>query len=99
MKFVVSVMQRAAGAANAVRNVGEFARLEDAIAAAKRVVDAALSRAYAQGMTAEHLFTQYRESAEAPYIFRDDEQTMNAGSFNHFQYAKTRSDEMCAGPH
>ena len=38
-----------------------------------------------------------RSAAESPYLARDDDQTMNANSFNHFQYAKARSEEICGG--
>jgi hypothetical protein len=97
MKFVVSVLRRAAGAASTTRRIGEFEQFEDAVVAAKQVVNDVLSRGYVAGMTAPQLLAHYQAAAEAPYIFRDDEGTVNASSFNHFNYAKSRSDEMCAG--
>jgi hypothetical protein len=95
MKFVLSVLHRSADAGSTVRQVGEYERVEDAIAGAKQVVNDVLGRLHVAGMTSAQLQAQYREAAEAPYIIRDDEETMNASSFNHFQYAKTRSDELC----
>jgi hypothetical protein len=97
MKFVVSVLRRAPGAGNTTRRVGEFDQFDDAVSAAKQVVNDVLSRGYVAGMTTAQLLAHYQESAEAPYIFRDDEGTVNASSFNHFNYAKARSDELCAG--
>ena len=96
MKFVVSVLHRDAKAGNSMRHVGDFGRLEDAIAEAKQVVDGVLGRLHAAGMTPAQMLALYRDAAETPYIVRDDEGTMNANSFNHFQYAKVRSDELCA---
>lgn len=97
MKFVLSVLHRTTDAGKSVRKVGEFVRLEDAVAAARQEVDAMLNREYVTGMTAAQLLAAYQAAGETPFIFRDDEETMNAGSFNHFKYAKTRCDEMCAG--
>jgi hypothetical protein len=96
MKFVLSVLRRQADGGNSVQHVGDFGRQEDAIAAAKQVVDAVLMRTHAAGMSAPELLENYRAAAETPYISRDDEGTMSAGSFNHFQYAKARSEEICA---
>jgi hypothetical protein len=95
MKFVVSTLQRHADAASTTHRVGEFAQFDDAVAAAKQVIDSALSRAYVPGMTSSQLLAHYEKFAQAPYIFRDDEGTINASSFNHFRYAKSRSDELC----
>ena len=47
-------------------------------------------------MVAEALLEGYRAAGRTLYLFRDDEETMNAGSFNHFQFAKVRSAEICA---
>jgi hypothetical protein len=97
MKFLLSVLHRTDGAADSARRIDEFERLDDAIAAAKQVVDGLLDRAYVAGMTSAQLLAQYRELGETPYIVRDDEETINAGSFNHFKYAKTCSERICAG--
>ncbi len=97
MKYILSVLHRSADATSSVRQVGEYERLDEAIAAAKQQVDALLQRLYTNGMTAAQLLERYRGAAETPYMVRDDEETMNAHSFNHFQFAKTRSDEICAG--
>jgi hypothetical protein len=97
MKYVLTVLQGASGAGGAVRHVGDFDRLDQAVAAAKEVVDEVLGRAYENGMTATQLVDKYRALGELPYISRDDEETMNAGAFNHFQYAISRSDVMCGG--
>jgi hypothetical protein len=95
MKFILSILHRAGAAGTHVRQIGEFDLLDDAITAAKREVDALLAGIYTAEMTSDQLVERYRAAAQTPYIVRDDEETMNARSFNHFQYAKTRSDELC----
>jgi hypothetical protein len=95
MKFLLSVLQRDAAGVHKVRQIGDFALLEDAIAAARREVDAMLGGLYVPGMTSTQLVDSYRGSGQTPYISRDDEETMNAKSFNHFQYARSRSKTLC----
>ena len=97
MKFTLSVLKRSPNAQSTVREVGNYDSLDGAITAAKGVVDEALKRLYVAGMSAGQLVEAYRSAAEAPYLARDDDQTMNANSFNHFQYAKARSEEICGG--
>ena len=97
MKFTLSVLKRVPNAPGAVREIGAYDGLEGAIAAAKCVVDEALKRHYVAGMSAAQLVEAYRNAAETPYLARDDDQTMNANSFNHFLYAKARSEEICGG--
>jgi hypothetical protein len=97
MKFVVSVLHRSNAVASTTQRIGEYAQFDDAVAAARQVIDAALNRLYVAGITASQLVAHYEELAQAPYIFRDDDGTLNASSFNHFRYAKERSDEICAG--
>ena len=97
MKYVLTVWRGTSGESGAVRHVGDFERLDQAVAAAKQVVDEVLGRAYENGMTATQLVDKYRALGELPYITRDDEETMNATAFNHFQYAIARSDAICGG--
>ena len=74
-----------------VRRIGEYSTLEDAVSAAKLVIDEFLAREFAQGMTPARLFARYQGAGEVPIIFRDDDdKTMNVSYFNHFEYALTR---------
>lgn len=97
MKYTLAVLHRAANAPSSVRQIGQFDSLEDAVVAAKQQVETVLRRIYTAGMTPQQLVEKYKESGETPYLARDDEGTMNAHSFNHFQFAKTRSEDICAG--
>ena len=96
MKYQLSVLQRGASASSDVRQIGEYRTLEEAVAAAQQQVNALLAELYTSGMVAEALLEGYRAAGRTLYLFRDDEETMNAGSFNHFQFAKVRSAEICA---
>ena len=84
MKYQLSVLQRGASASSDVRQIGEYKNLEEAVAAAQQQVNALLAELYTAGMTAEALLEGYRAAGRTLYLFRDDEETMNAASFNHF---------------
>ena len=80
-----------------VRHIGNFKTLAIAIAASKRIVDQFLLREYTPGTTAKVLFAVYQNLGEFPYIFRDDDRTINVGGFSHFQYALERCHDICEG--
>ena len=96
MKYQLSVLQRGASASSDVRQIGEYKSLEEAVAAAQQEVNALLAELYTAGMAAEALLAGYRAAGRTLYLFRDDEETMDASSFNHLQFAKVRSAEICA---
>jgi hypothetical protein len=74
-----------------VRRIGEYSALEDAVAAAKLVIDQFLAREFAPGMPPAQLFARYQSAGEVPIIFRDDDdKTLNVRYFNHFEYALGR---------
>jgi len=80
-----------------VRRIGEYEKLEEAIASAKRIIDGFLRREYRPGMDAGMLFSRYQELGEHPYIFRDDDTTFNVPGFNHLHYSSVRSKDVCSG--
>jgi hypothetical protein len=96
MGFCVEALKRSGGDGT-VRHVGDYEKLEEAISAAKRVVDRFLLREFSQGMDSKVLFSVYQNIAEFPFIFRDDDKTINVGEFNHFQYAMQQCTELCTG--
>jgi hypothetical protein len=78
-----------------VRRIGEFSVLEEAVAAAKQIIDEFLAREFAPGMPPARLFARYQSSGEVPIIFRDDsDDTMNVSYFNHFEYALARCADL-----
>jgi hypothetical protein len=97
MKFVVTVLHHSSSTTSKAERVGEFVDFDEAVTAAKQIVNATLERIYVAGNAAPQLLAQYEQLAQAPYIFRDDDATISANSFNHFVYAKSRCEEMCSG--
>jgi hypothetical protein len=78
-----------------VRRIGSFQTVQEAIAAAKHAVDEFLVLNHVPGMQAAQLFQRYRDRGEYPFIFQDNERTVNVGGFSHIQYATTRAEEIC----
>ena len=96
MAFCVEGVKRT-GADGTVRHIGDFEKLEDAIAAAKRVVDRFVLQEYTKGTSPEVIFTVYQNVGEFPYIFRDDDKTLNVHEFNHLKYAMAECARLSSG--
>lgn len=97
MTYIVDVVTKSDPDAP-VRNLGKFATLEEATAAAQRVVDETLKDIYQPGLTAKDLFQRFMETGVVPYIFLDDDpNTFNQRTFNHHQYALQRCAALCGG--
>lgn len=80
-----------------VRRIGEYKTVEEAVATARRVVDEFLKRSFKPGMDAQALFTLYKRQGEYPFVFRDDDKTVNVPEFEHTHYAKSRAADVCNG--
>ena len=78
-----------------VRRIGEFERREEAIACAKRTIDAFLLQQYRPGMVPRDLYARYERFGEQPFIFQDDNATLNVSGFTAPQYARKRCEEYC----
>lgn len=95
MTFYVEGLRKVQGAERQVRRIGMYETIEEAMSASRRAIDDFLLREFKAGMTREALLARYQEGGEFPYIFRDDDNTINVPGFNHFQYAMTRCAEIC----
>ena len=71
--------------------LGDFGSAEEALAAAKGLVDEFLVREYKTGMTADELFSQYRSFGDDPFIVPDDRDI----KFSAWTYAKERCEALC----
>lgn len=72
---------------------GQFELLEEAIAAARAIVDRCLDEAYKPGITADELYATYTMFGDDPFI-----RGAAAGvPFSAWTYAKQRCVERCAG--
>ncbi len=80
-----------------VRRIGEFETAEEAIATAREIVDGFLRRSFKPGMDAKSLLSLYKKQGEYPFVFRDDDKTVNVPGFEHSHYAKSRAAEVCNG--
>jgi hypothetical protein len=96
MAFLVEGLSDHVRPDSTVRRIGSFQTKEEAIAAAKHTIDEFMVRECLPGMQPATLFSRYKTQGEYPFIFRDDDRTVNVGGFNHIQYANTRSIEICA---
>ena len=72
--------------------LGTFADLDAAVAAAQAVVDAYLRTAHKPGMTAQALFESYTAFGEDPFIVAPDQQGV---AFSAWEYAKRRCEDFC----
>ena len=97
MSFLVEGVNRNLEPKAQVRRIGEYEKVEDAIAAAKRTIDEFLRREFKAGMDAKALFARYHDKGEYPFIFRTEDRTISVRGFSHAQYAMTRAGELCGG--
>ena len=70
---------------------GEYETEEEALSAARRIVDDFLQDAYRPGMTAEVLYDCYVSFGEDPFIVPAGEKM----HFSAWEYAKARSADVC----
>lgn len=97
MTFFVEGLSKHLEPQTQVRRIGEYKTLAEAVAAAQKVVDEFLRREFKPGMDAKALFSRYQSHGEFPFIFRDDDKTLNVPGFNHTHYAMTRCGQICGG--
>lgn len=73
--------------------LGEFASVDEAVAACKRIVDEYLQGAMEPGKSADDLYSSYVHFGENPFIAGAD-----GVPFSAWSYAKQRCEEICCGP-
>jgi hypothetical protein len=95
MMFYVESYNKADSAEKALRHVGDYATLEDAIAASKKEIDESLMREFKAGMSASQLFGNFQAYGDMPCIFRTDDKTLSNLGFNALVYAKEASAKLC----
>jgi hypothetical protein len=71
---------------------GEFATLDAAIAAARKIVDEYLQSAYTPGMSADALIASYCQFGEDPFISGPE---VKGVVFSARDYARVRCPEIC----
>ncbi len=94
-RFFVEACSAGAQSDDSVRRVGEFDTRDEAIACARRLIDALLIAQYRPGMHPGELMARYQAAGEELAIFQDDDMTINVAGFNPLQYAKQRCQDYC----
>lgn len=69
----------------------EYATAEEAVAAARRIVDDFLTENYRPGMTADELYSRYTAFGEDPFIVTADPDC----TFSAWAYARERCGTLC----
>jgi hypothetical protein len=92
--YFVEGLKKDAAAENQVERIGEYAGLEEAIAASRQTIDDFLEKEYCTGMLPAALFARYQAAGRIPFIFKDDGSTINV-PFNHLEYAMRAAARLC----
>jgi hypothetical protein len=71
---------------------GEFATLEAAVEAAKKIVDDGLLHDYEPGMSASTLYSRYKMFGEDPWVSGPEDSPLSA-----WKYAEARCEIICTG--
>ena len=71
---------------------GDFSTWEDAVAAAKRIVDSCLAEYFREGMTPDALFSMYTSFGDDPY----NDPAPLGKKFCGWDYAKERRSALCS---
>jgi len=101
MSFYLDAVSKLPNRKLKARRVGEYLTREEAVAAAKQLIDDFLYHEYRKGaghgINAQKLLELYEKTAEAPYIWRKRQVSTNMPGFDHKEYATRRCAEICAG--
>lgn len=93
--FFVEGMSQGQPVEEGVRRIGTFKTREEAIACAKRIIDAFLLQQYRPDMCPRDLLARYQLAGEHPVIFQDDNATMNVSGFSPPLYVTQRCQDYC----
>ncbi len=101
MSFCVDTLFKLPDGTPSARRVGEFWTNDEAIAAAKHLIDSFLFREFrdhaTRGIRPEELYEIYAQRGERPVILRLGGASTNISKFNALNYAKARCAEICGG--
>lgn len=76
---------------SARRRLGDFPTWDEAVAAAREIVERSLRELHAPPMSAEHLFQLYTLYGEDAYIVPSDD----SHRFSAWEYARARCRQIC----
>ena len=75
------------------QTLGVFASAEEALAAAKSLVDGSLNEIFEPGMSARELYSRYEHFGDDPFIVGGGAERV---SFSAWEYAQARSEQIAA---
>ena len=101
MAFCIDALFKLPDGKQSARRVGEYLTHDEAMAAAKHLIDSFLFREFrdhaGKGITAEALLEIYAARGERPLVLRLGGSSTNVSKFNALKYAKARCEEICGG--
>mgnify|MGYP006280314465 FL=1 len=99
MSFFIDAVSKRPDGGTTARRVGEYWTHDEAVAAARHLIDTFLyhqfMQAAASGITPEQLYALYQQRGEMPLILRARESATSVQRFDPAGYAKTRCREIC----
>jgi len=101
MSFYLEGLKMMPDGTSRSRRLGEYWTHDEAVAAAKHLIDSFLLHEHllhvTQGITPQQLLARYRSDAEQPCVLRSNQSSTNVSAFNHLEYATLRCAEICNG--
>ena len=101
MNFFIDAMSKTPDGKLTGRRVAEYWTHDEAVAAAKHLIDTFLFREYrdaaVKGISEEELIECFKARGENPVILRSGESSTNISRFDPLAYARLRSKELCGG--
>jgi hypothetical protein len=101
MSFFIDALRKLPDGKTTARRVGEYWTHDEAVAAAKHLIDTFLYheilKTASHGVTPESLLARYNAAGEQPMILRDSESSTNVSRFDPAKYATQRCQEICGG--
>lgn len=103
MSFYIDALSKLPDGKTTARHVADFYTFDEAMAAAKHMIDSFLFREFrdsaAKGISADELLHRFKARGEHPVILRKDkgDSSTNVSRFEAMAYAKQRCAEICGG--
>lgn len=99
MSFLLDAVRKRPGGGVTARRVGEYWSHDEAVAAARHLIDTFLYHEFlpeaAHGITPAELYARFEARGEMPLILRARESVTSVQRFDPAAYAQARCRELC----